>query len=234
VKRPARALAAALVCAVALTGCRGSAGASHPRLTVFAASSLTGALPAGPTYSFAGSQQLVAQVQSGAPADVVVTADETTMARLTSARAVDPPTVVATNALAIAVAPANPKRVAGLADLARPGLVVVLADPSVPAGRYAADVLARAGVTVRPRSLELDVRAALQKVALGEADAAIVYATDVRFAGAKVAGVDIPAAANVTVRYPAAVVRSTKHRAAAAAYVGQLPAALAAQGFGRP
>ena len=110
--------------------------------------------------------------------------------------------------------------------------VTVLADPAVPAGRYAGQALDRAGVVVRPVSLELDVKAVAAKVTAGEADAGIVYVTDVA-AGARV---EIPDGANVMARYPVAVVRGTGNRARAEAFVDRLlgpegRAALAARGF---
>src|SRR2546430_5907588 len=103
-----------------------------------------------------------------------------------------PPVEFASNMLEIAVPAANGKNIKSLADLARPDVKVVLADPSVPAGRYAAQMLATAGTKVSPVSLELDVKSVLQKVEVGEADAGIAYLTDVRSAGNKVAGIDIP------------------------------------------
>jgi molybdate transport system substrate-binding protein len=228
-----RRLAVAL--ALLLLPACGAAGG--PSVTVAAAASLTEAFEAlgGATFSFAGSQQLVAQVQAGAPVDVVATADPEAMDRLARAGLVDPPATFAHNRLAIAVASGNPQRIGGLADLGRSGLKVVLADPTVPAGRYARQALDRAGVALRPVSLELDVKAVARKVAGGEADAGIVYATDV----AATARVDIPDAANVVATYPVAVVRATAHRAAAEAFVDRLigpsgRAALAAQGFGLP
>jgi molybdate transport system substrate-binding protein len=174
------------------------------------------------TYSFAGSQQLAAQIGAGAPADVVATADEETMARLVAADLVEMPTTFARNTLQIAVGPRNPKAITSLGDLARPGLKVVLADPSVPAGRYARQALDKAGVTVRPVSLELDVKSVLGKVTSGEADAGVVYVTDVVAGGTTVAGVDIPATHNVAARYPVAMVRATRNRAAAQAFIDQL------------
>lgn len=206
------------------------------KLTVLAAASLTRALQADShaRYSFAGSQQLAAQIEAGAPADVVVTADAATMDRLRAKHLVDAPTVVATNSLAIAVRPGNPLKIKTLGDLGGPEVNVVLADPSVPAGRYAAQVLQRAGVQVRPVSLELDVESALQKVALGQADAAIVYATDVRAARGGVDGVPIPASQNVLAAYPAAVVSASAHKSAARAFVRALPGRLKSAGFGAP
>jgi molybdate transport system substrate-binding protein len=206
-------------------------------VTVLAAASLTEAFTelGGATFSFAGSPQLVAQVEAGAPVDVIATADPEAMARLVRAGLVDVPQTFARNRLAIAVEPGNPERITGLADLARPGLKVVLADPAVPAGRYARQALDRAGTAVRPVSLELDVKAVAAKVAAGEADAGIVYATDVGGS----ARVDIPDAANVIATYPVAVVRATGDRAGAEAFVLRLlghagRAALAKHGFVLP
>jgi molybdate transport system substrate-binding protein len=252
--------AAACGLALLLAGCGGStspaAGAAAPprlsgSLTVFAAASLTEALAddkarltaANPrlslTYSFAGSQQLVAQIQSGAPADAVATADQASMQKLVAANLVEPPRDFARNLLEIVVAPGNPKGVKGLADLARPDLRVVLEDPSVPAGKYGRQALDRQGVKVSPVSLELDVKAELQKVETGEADAGIVYVTDVRSAGTRATGVAIPADQNVVATYPVAVVKATANHAAAQAFVDQLVSgagqdALRARGFLSP
>ena len=215
-------------------------------ITVYAAASLADAFSAAqarvpqvrPVFSFAGSQQLVTQLEQGARADVVATADEPSMRRLVEARLVDPPVTFAHTSLVIAVEAGNPERIAGLADLARPGLDVVLADPSVPAGRYAQRALTAAGVAVRPRSLELDVRATLGKVTSGAADAAIVYATDVRASGGRAEAVAFPEAAapGASVAYRIAVVTASSRRAAAEAFVaaavdGPVREALVAAGF---
>ncbi len=200
-------------------------------MTVFAAASLTEAftdigtaLGAGDpglsvTYSFAGSGALVTQVQQGAPADVVATADTASMARLVDAGLVETPTTFARNQLQILVGPGNPLGIASLADLARPDLKVVLGDETVPAGKYAAQALQGAGVTVAPVSYEADVKAAVAKVTLGEADATIVYVTDVVAAGARGRGVAIPDAQNVVAEYPIAVVKATGNHAGAVAFV---------------
>jgi molybdate transport system substrate-binding protein len=220
-------------------------------LTIFAAASLTEAFDddktrltrSNPglsiTYSFAGSQALVAQVQSGAPADVIATADQTSMQKLVTANLVETPRDFARNLLEIVVGPGNPKGVKGLADLARPDLRVVLEDPSVPAGKYGRQALDRQGVKVSPVSLELDVKSELQKVETGEADAGIVYVTDVRSAGARVSGVAIPMEQNVVATYPVAVVSSTANHALAQAFVDQLVGgvgqdALTSRGFLSP
>ncbi|HET9050764.1 MAG TPA: molybdate ABC transporter substrate-binding protein [Candidatus Dormibacteraeota bacterium] len=221
------------------------------RLTVFAAASLTEAFNDGRTtlqaahpglsltYSFAGSQTLVTQVRNGAPADVIATADTSTMAALVSAGLVETPRTFARNVLEIVVAPGNPKGIATLEDLARSDLKVVLEDPSVPAGKYARQILQARSVTVRPVSEPLDVKSELLAVEQGNADAGIVYVTDVSAAGTAVTGVPIPAGENAVATYPIAVVKATHSPAAARALVedaagGVLQQALAARGFESP
>ena len=203
-------------------------------LTVFAAASLTEAFDdekaalsrTDPglrlTYAFAGSQALAQQIVQGARADVFASADQSSMQTLVLAGLVGTPRVFARNRLEIAVAPGNPKHVAGLRDLARAGLVVVLVDPSVPAGNYSRQALSKAGVSVNPRSLELDVKSALAKVASGEADAAIVYVSDVLAAGSRASGVPIADDENVVATYPIAVLKATANRAGAEAFVDQV------------
>jgi len=192
--------------------------------TVFAAASLTesftaiaAARPA--RFSFGASSALATQLEQGAPADVIATADEATMKKLVDAGLVEAPQIFAKNKLAIAVEPKNPRAIQGLADLAKAGLKVVLAAEQVPVGRYARQALAAAKVTVAPVSLEPDVKAVLTKVQLGEADAGIVYATDVRLAKGKVDGVAIPEAQNVVAAYPIAVSKHAASPAAAKAFV---------------
>ena len=242
--------------AIALVACGGAArpatvGVSGPA-TVFAASSLTDALTrAGEvlktrysgtsfTFNFGSSSTLATQIASGAPADVFASADESNMQKVVDAKLTDgASSFFASNRLAIAVAPGNPKRISTLADLTRAGLVVVLAAPSVPAGKYALESLEKAGVKVRPASQELDARSVLNKVALGEADAGIVYVTDVLSAGARVTGVDIPEQQQVVARYPIAVVRGAKNPPLARAFLEYLQSdegqqLLAGFGFSRP
>jgi molybdate transport system substrate-binding protein len=172
-----------------------------------------------PTFSFAGSGALVTQVQQGAPADVIATADPASMRRLTDAGLVEAPLTFARNRLQILVAPGDPKGIRSLTDLTRPDLKVVLGDESVPAGRYAAQALEKAGVTVNPVSKEVDVKAAVAKITTGEADATIVYVSDVVAAGSKGFGVDIPDPENVTADYPIAVVKAASNRAGAVVFV---------------
>jgi molybdate transport system substrate-binding protein len=235
-----RVLTSVVIAAVVAAGC-GSSGKSSSsskpsgNLNVFAAASLTGALnaeraalqQANPglhiTNDFAGTQQLVSQIQQGAPADVFASADQAHMQTLVDVGLVNTPQVFAKNKLEIAVAPGNPKHITGLADLEKPGVTLVLADPSVPAGKYALQAFEKAKLPApKPKSLELDVKSALAKLTEGEADAVVVYVTDVKAAGDKVQGVEIPAAQNVTATYPIAVVKSSKNQAAAQAYVNDV------------
>jgi molybdate transport system substrate-binding protein len=197
-------------------------------LTVLAASSLTDVFKtAGDTYmkehpgttvkfSFAGSQDLVAQVKQGAPADALVTADTKTMDSAGSE--VGPSTVIAKNRLVIVTPKGNPDHVKTLKDLANPKLSVVLAAPSVPVGNYSAQVLKKQHVTVHPKSEEADVRSVLTKVETS-ADAGIVYKTDAATAPDKVDTVTIPDAQNAVASYPAAAIKDSMHSAAAKAFV---------------
>src|SRR6185295_1979080 len=221
-------------------------------ITVFAGSSLTDAFKkAGDqlkvknpgtdfVFNFGSSSTLATQIINGAPADVFASADEANMQKIDDAKLTESaPAIFVSNRLQIAVAAGNPKRITGLADLAKPGLIVVLAAPTVPAGKYALEALQKAGVTVKPASQEDDVRAVLNKVTLGEADAGIVYVTDVKSAGAKVAGVDIPEQHQVVARYPIAVVKEAKNPRLAKAYVDYLLSddgqrLLAEFGFSKP
>lgn len=173
--------------------------------------------------SFASSSQLAVQIGEGAPADVFVSAGPRPMERVADAGLLaGRPMRFAGNALTIAVEPGNPLGITGLGDLERRDVVVVLAAPDVPAGELAADVVAAAGLSLRPASLERDVRAALARVELGEADAAIVYETDVRAAEGAVDGVAIPVARNRGHRYTAAVVAGAANADAAAAFLEHL------------
>ncbi len=202
-------------------------------ITVFAASSLSAAFNAigadfqrihpGTVvkFSFAGSSTLEAQIQQGAIGDVFASADQPNMLKLVGAAlTMEAPIVFAHNDLEIVVGKGNPKHIASLADLARPGLVVVLCAPAVPCGRYAGQALQNGGVRVKPASQEVDVKAVLSKVALGEADAGIVYVTDVKAAGAGVEGVAIPPAVNVVADYPIDLLKDSQNRALARAFIG--------------
>ncbi|MGW6394192.1 molybdate ABC transporter substrate-binding protein [Streptomyces sp. NPDC055103] len=211
-------------------GASGSTGgAPAAKLTVLAAASLTDVFEtAGATYersrpgteitfSFAGSQELIAQVAQGSPADVLVTADRKSMDK--AAADTGTPAVIAKNRLVIATGEGNPFKVDELKDLADPGLKVVLAAPEVPAGKYSKKVLDAQRITVKPVSQEPNVRAVLSKVELGEADAGLVYRTDAESAKDKVDAVEIPDAQNAVAEYPAATLKDSGHAEAAAAFV---------------
>ncbi|MEU3267171.1 molybdate ABC transporter substrate-binding protein [Streptomyces bacillaris] len=226
-----------------------ASGAPAAELTVLAAASLTDVFKeAGAAYekenpgtkvkfSFAGSQELAAQVKQGAPADALVTADTKTMDGLSVETGT--PTVIAKNRLVIAVGEGNPEKVGSLKDLADTKLKVVLAAPKVPVGRYSKQILDAQKIEVKPVSQEPNVRAVLSKVELGEADAGLVYKTDAETAPDKVDAIDIPDAENAVASYPAATLKASKHSEAAAAFVAWLstPAAqkiLQGAGFQQP
>ncbi len=192
------------------------------------------------TYNFGPSSGLADQIVQGAPADVFASANQAQMDKVADAELVNGESQeLATNVLQIAVEPGNPLAMHGLADLARPDVTLVLAAPEVPAGQFAQEVLTNAGVEVSPASLEADVRAVLQKVALGEADAGIVYVTDVQVADGMVGGVDIPEDQNVVARYPIATLAGAPNPGAAEAFVAfvngpQGQEILGSYGFGPP
>lgn len=247
----------ALVAGVCAIGLLGSCSSGDTTLTVFAASSLTDALDdiiaehvaaGGPPIrvSYAGSSTLAAQIIDGAPADVFISANPAQMDIVTAA--IDghsTPVTIARNSLVIAVERDNPLGITGLADLERPDLLIAIAAPEVPAGDYAQQALDAAGVVITPTTFETDVRAVITRVALGEVDAGIVYASDI--AGrdttdddtAAVTAVPLghPDAAGITAEYPAVALDATN--TAAIDFVAFLSgpvatAALTARGFGPP
>jgi molybdate transport system substrate-binding protein len=223
-----------------LAGCGGGAGTAstspssplNGTISVFAAASLTAAFNAlgasfqsanpglSVRFNYAGTPTLVTQIEQGAPADVFASADTMNMDRLKgdgfTAGNVQ---VFAHNKLEIVVAPGNPKGIAGLPDLAKPGVIYITEAPTVPAGKYALQALRMAGVTVTPKSQETDVKSVVSKIELGEADAGIVYTTDVTAAGGKVQGVPIPDADNVIATYPIVAVKASTNATAAAAFI---------------
>lgn len=249
--RPAGALLAAGVLLTALTGCGGSTdeGAS---LTVFAAASLTAtfttladrfeAAHPGTTVrlSSAGSADLVAQLQQGAPADVLATADTTTMGTAVADGLVrGAPVTFASNTLAIVVPPENPAGVTSFADLAAPGVDVVVCAPVVPCGAATRAVETATGTDLRPVSEESAVTDVLNKVRTGEADAGLVYATDARAAGDDVRQVPFPEARAVVNRYPVAALAGARDPERAQQFVDLVTGpegrqVLADAGFGEP
>jgi molybdate transport system substrate-binding protein len=221
-------------------------------ITVFAAASLTGAFTdmgkafsqafpqASATFDFDASSALVQQITQGAPADVFASADTTNMDKLTKpALNGSEPVIFATNLLAIIVPKGNPKGITGVSDLSKPGLKVVLCQPQVPCGIYANEILTKADVKVTPVSLEENVKGVVTKVTAGEADAGIVYTTDVIAAGPSAEAVAIPKDLNVVADYPIASVKTSKNMPTDAAFISFVLSAqgqsiLAKYGFMKP
>lgn len=221
----------------------------HGHLTVFAAASLKATFTTigtefekshpGTTvsFSFAGSSDLVSQLQQGAPADVFASADVANMRKatrdsLTSGTPVD----FASNTLEIAVPPGNPAHVSSLADLTRPGVKVVVCAPAVPCGAAAAKVERAAGIHLTPVSEEQSVTDVLGKVSSGEADAGLVYVTDVKGAKSAVVGVPFAQSSSAVNVYPIATLRTSTDPALAKAFVDAVigspgQSILAAAGF---
>jgi molybdate transport system substrate-binding protein len=232
-------LATALAVALAVAGCSTdktptptstTAGVTGT-ITVLAASSLTGTFnqigkdfeAANPgskvVFSYGGSSTLAQQINQGAPADVFAAASPATMKTVTDAGGVDgTPVVFVRNQLVIAVAKGNPKHIAGLSDLAKPGVTVALCDPAVPCGAAAKTALAAASVSITPVTLEQDVKSALSKVTLGEVDAALVYRTDAA-AERKVDAIEFPESAKAINDYPIAVLKDAPNKTGAQAFV---------------
>ncbi|MER7418381.1 molybdate ABC transporter substrate-binding protein [Micromonospora peucetia] len=216
------------------SGGGGSTGGSGVggTVTVFAAASLTESFTrlgrdfeaahrgTAVVFNFAGSAALAAQINQGAPADVFASAATRNMATVTGAGNADgDPVVFVRNQLVIAVPKGNPRGVAGLADLSRPGVKVALCAEQVPCGAAARTALDAASVAVTPVTLEQDVRGALSKVRLGEVDAALVYRTDVLAATADVTAVEFPESARAVNDYPLVVLRDAPNPDGARAFV---------------
>ncbi|MCC6435610.1 MAG: molybdate ABC transporter substrate-binding protein [Acidimicrobiales bacterium] len=230
--RRLRLALAPLALAAGIAACGGDDSSSSGAITVFAAASLTDSFnelgaafeDAHPdvtvTFNFGASSALVTQIGEGAPADVFASADEANMTKLTDAggNGADP-VVFAHNELQIIVAEGNPENIRSVKDLADPNLLVVNAAPQVPIGAYAQQVFDKAGIAVTPVSLEENVKAVVTKVVSGEADAGIVYATDVEAAAPTADGVEIPDELNVIATYPITVVKDSADAATAAAFV---------------
>ncbi|MEU1043532.1 molybdate ABC transporter substrate-binding protein [Streptomyces sp. NPDC005897] len=172
------------------------------------------------TFNFAGSDTLAASITGGAPADVFASASPKTMATVTDAGVTaGTPATFVRNQLEIATLPGNPEHISSLKDLTDSGLKVVLCDRTVPCGAAARKALDAGGLGLTPVSYEQDVKAALTKVELKEADAAVVYKTDVKAAGGKVTGVDFPESAKAVNDYPITLLKDAPNADAARAFV---------------
>jgi len=195
-------------------------------ITVFAAASLTDVFPRidkSARYSFSGSDQLALQIQQGAPADVYAAASPKYPELLYHSGLLLKPTVFATNRLVVIVPRSNPGHVASVYDLRRDGLRVVVGDRTVPIGSYTRQILDALGITADVMknvvSQETDVKGIVAKVALGEADAGFVYATDSKPVASTVRIVALPARAQPPIRYEIAVVKTSSQRSAARIFV---------------
>lgn len=190
--------------------------------------------------TFNGSAILVTQIQAGAPADVFASADTANMTKLTTAQLVSGSAVdFATNTLEIAVPPGNPAKIATFADLAKAGVKTVICAPVVPCGAAAVALEKATGVTLTPVSEETAVTGVLSKVRTGEADAGLVYVTDIAGAGGTVTGIPFAESGRVVNTYPIVALKASKNAAVAAAFVSFVTSAagrqvLAAAGFGKP
>jgi molybdate transport system substrate-binding protein len=213
--RPIRVMGVTVL-ALWLVACdRVAPGKDPEHVTVFAAASLTDVFDAVGTafhdqhpnvslqFNYLASSDLAGQIEQRAPADVFASADEINMERVVDAGvATGVPHVFAHNSLEIIVPRGNPAGVQRLEDLADPDLVIALCNDECPAGRYAQAILDGAGVEVKPDSLESEVKGVVTRIAVGEADAGIVYTTDVIAAGAEAQGIPVPQKDNVVATYP--------------------------------
>ncbi|MFE1030088.1 molybdate ABC transporter substrate-binding protein [Streptomyces sp. NPDC058818] len=222
------------------------------QVTVFAAASLKESFTTlgeqfekqhpgtGVTFNFAGSDTLAASITGGAPADVFASASPGTMATVTDAGAADgAPSTFVRNQLEIATLPGNPDKISSLKDLTGSGLKVVLCDKSVPCGAAAQKALEAGGLRLTPVSYEQDVKAALTKVELKEADAAVVYKTDVKAASGKVTGVAFPESVKAVNDYPITLLKEAPNADAGKAFIELVKSAegqrvLTAAGFRTP
>jgi molybdate transport system substrate-binding protein len=262
------ALTMAALAAVAVAGCSSSPtstpAATHPSspaathsatatgaISVFAAASLMGtftqlgkqfeAAHPGDTvkFNFGASSTLATQITSGAPADVFASAAPVNMDTVVKAGDASNPQDFAKNTAEVAVPPTNPAKVTSVSDLAKSSVKVALCQPQVPCGVVASEVFKNAGITVKPVTLQPDVKSVLTQVELGNVDAGMVYVTDVKAAGSKVKGVAIPASENASTLYPIASISDSKEKAVAQSFVSYVlsPAGqsvLTAAGFQKP
>jgi molybdate transport system substrate-binding protein len=263
------ALTMAALAAAAVAGCTSSSPSAAPAassptsspaasspaatgtITVFAASSLKETFTTlgkqfqtahpGDTvkFSFGASSTLATQITDGAPADVFASAAPKNMTTVVSAGDASNPQDFAKNTAEIAVPPSNPANVTSVNDLAKSSVKTALCQPKVPCGVVAAGVFKNAGITVKPVTLQPDVKSVLTQVELGNVDAGVVYVTDVMAAGSKVKGVTIPANVNASTLYPIAAITSSKEMSIAQAFVAYVlsptgQSVLAAAGFEKP
>jgi len=228
-----------------------SPAAQTGTITVFAASSLKDtftqlgkqfeAAHPGDTvkFSFGASSTLATQINSGAPADVFASASPKNMDQVVTPGNASNPQNFAKNVMEVAVPPSNPAKVTSVNDLAKSSVKTALCQPQVPCGVVAAEVFKNAKITVKPVTLQPDVKSVLTQVELSNADAGVVYVTDVKAAGSKVMGVTIPADVNATTTYPIAALTHSQYPSIAQAFVAYVLSptgeqVLTAVGFEQP
>ena len=216
--------AATVIVALALSSTAGATTKANP-LTIYAAASLTqvfSAYDSAQRYSFGGSNVLETQIRNGAPADIFASAAPLNAERLYAAGLVDKPVTFTANRLALIVPKSNPAGIASVYDLKTKKVKLVIANAAVPVGGYTRTVLKKMALTSvlsNVVSQESDVKAVTAKVALGQADAGFVYATDARAVSDQVTVLRIPAWAQPRVRYEIAVVSESNNKAAAKAWI---------------
>ncbi len=244
----ATVVAGGLATSVAGAGARPTAAtatATSGKLTVLAAASLSKVFPkiASEKYTFAGSGMLETEIKQGARADVFAAASPKQPAELFTARLVYKPIVFASNTLVMIVPKDNPKHIRSVGDITKKGVKIVVCNPTVPCGAYAATVFANLGITAaatRNVVTQLtDVTQVVAQISAGQGDVGFVYITDAKAAGGKVRAIGLPAKAKPGTKDVVAVVKSTKNLAGAEAFVKALlakpaQALLKAAGFGKP
>jgi molybdate transport system substrate-binding protein len=248
-----RVLIFAVIPLIFLAACSSSSESQQQTtLNVYAASSLaTPFAYAGLAYekehpdvkvefNLGASSDLARFVQEGAPADVFASADITNMNKVESQDLLDSQSLIfATTYLEIIVEKGNPLNISSLEDLSNPDLIFVTTNPDVPIGQYTAEVLSKAGVSITPDSFESNVKGIMLKVASGEADAGIVYHSEVIASDGQVEGIKIPTEFNIVAKYPIGIIKNSENKEQAQEFIDFLlspqgQALLAQYGFKTP
>jgi len=262
-RRTGIVILAAAAATAAAAGCSATTSSATPgvslkadtsvsgTITVFAAASLQGAFTTigkqfeaahpGTTvkFNFGASSSLATEITSGSPADVFASAAPQNMDTVVKAGDASNPVTFAKNVMEVAVPPSNPAHVTSVSDLSKSSVKTALCQPQVPCGFTARKVFTNAKISVKPVTLQPDVKSVLTQVELDNVDAGMVYVTDVKAAGTKVKGITIPASENATTDYPIATIKSSKNKDTAQAFASYVasPAGekvLAADGFEKP
>jgi molybdate transport system substrate-binding protein len=218
--------------ASAASSAAASATAGTTSITVFAAASLQGSFTqigqqferahpgARVTFSFGPSSGLATQIINGAPASVFASAAPANMTQVVKAgETLNSPSNFAKNKMEVAVPPGNPAGVTSVTNLSKSAVKVALCQPQVPCGVVARDVFKNAGISVKPVTLQPDVKSVLTQVELGNVDAGMVYVTDVKAAGSKVKGVAVPSGDNASTLYPIATLKGASDKTVANEFV---------------